>query len=122
MTATTAHANDAGSVSNVSGYVTVTNADGEVKRLKDGDKLNSGDIINTGNDSGVLISLANGETITLGALASYSVGQSDDSGNGAFAQRSLGGNSPTLSTATSAGGGVIEDAPTTPAPGGSPTN
>lgn len=112
------------SVSEVTGYVTVTDKDGKVKRLEAGDKLEDGTVINTGNDSGVSILLANGETVTLGALSSYTLGKGYGS-TGGFAQRSLGGNTPTLSTSTTAGGvigGVGDDAPTTPGDGGSPTN
>lgn len=113
------------SVSDVSGYVTVTNKDGDVKRLKAGDSLKDGEVVNTGNDSGISILLASGETLTLGAQSSYTVGGSVGSGD-KFAHRSLGGNAPTLSTSTTAGGtiGGVDgvDAPTTPGDGGSPTN
>lgn len=111
------------SVSGLTGYATVTNADGEVKRVANGDELNEGDVLNTGADSAVSIVLANGETLTIGQLESYTVSESvakNSSAGDGFAQRSLNTKSPSLSTATSAGGGI--SAPTTPAPGGSPTN
>jgi len=137
------------SIGIVTGYVTATSADGEVKRVKDGEELKEGDVINTGNESKVSIVLANGETITLGPLDSYTVGQIANKGSGGtFAPRSLTNKSPTLSTATSAGGGISDPnaapvttppavtpdpvvtpdpdpapdpTPTTPPPGGSPT-
>lgn len=112
----------AASISNLSGYVTATSADGEVRRLVDGDKLMEGDVLNTGNESSVLITLNSGEIIKLGELANYTIDAVQDAkkDTDVFAQRSLINKSPTLSTATSAGGGI--SAPTTPTPGGSPTN
>jgi len=115
----------AATVESVSGYVTVTSPDGEVKRLKSGDALEDGHVINTGNNSGIEIKLPSGESITLGSLASYTVGkEASTSSGGSFAQRSLGGKSPTLSTATSAGGGFSSTNQPSPTPGsgGSPTN
>ena len=117
VTASSSFAEGAINVEAVVGYVTVTNADGEVKRLKSGDTVENGDIITTGEESSVSIILANGKTITLGASQTYTVGKNSDDGNGAFAPRSLSTGSPTLSTATSAGG-----TSTTPEDGGSPTN
>jgi len=112
-------------VASVSGYVTVTDSEGETKRLKDGDKVEAGSVINTGSGSGVIITLPDGKVVNLGELDSFAVtpGAGDGSG-GAFAQGSFSSKpgSPTLSTATSAGGGVNNGAPTTPQPGGSPTN
>ena len=123
LATTVSHANQSGTVSSVSGYVTVTTPDGEVRRLKAGDKVNDGDVINTGDNSSAVIELDNGEKITLGAVQSYALGQPVAAGKGEnFANRSLGGKSPTLSTSANAGGGTSEGAPTTPAPGGSPTN
>ncbi len=93
-------------VGDISGYVTATNKDGEVKRLKSGDTLNEGDVVNTGNDSSVTI-LTDGGTVlaSLGALASYAI-NSELATSDKFAPRTLNGKSPTLSTGTSAGGGI----------------
>ncbi|RBP52947.1 hypothetical protein [Arenicella xantha] len=112
----------AASIESLIGYVTATNSNGEVKRLTDSDTLNEGDVLNTGSASSISITLANGDLIQLGELDTYTVGAADDTKNkgGSFAQRSLNKKSPTLSTAISAGGGVA--VPTTPAPGGSPSN
>jgi hypothetical protein len=108
------------STSVVSGYVTATSTDGQVTRVESGDEHEAGVQITTGENSSVSIVLANGEVVEVGPLSTYIVGksaESDDKGDG-FAKRSLNSKSPTLSTATSAGGGI---APTTPSPGGSPT-
>lgn len=112
----------AASINNVAGYATVTTANGDTKRLAEGDELMEGDILNTGANSSASITLANGEVIQLGELATYTVGAVAGTNNesGVFAQRSLSTKSPTLSTATSAGGGI--SAPTTPTEGGSPSN
>ncbi len=115
---------DSASASDVSGYVTVTDKNGQVKRVQTGDKLEDGDVINTGNDSGVAILLADGSTVTLGPQSNYTIGDSDSYGGG-LAQRPLSGNSPTLSTSITAGGAINsigEEAPTNPGDGGSPTN
>jgi hypothetical protein len=109
----------ADSVGAITGYATVTSANGDTKRLKLGDTLEVGDVVNTGNESSITIVLANGTTITLGSLQTYTVVKgSDGGGDNGFAPSSLSSKSPTLSTATSAGGSVE----TTPDPGGSPTN
>ena len=118
VTAGAALAAQAGSADAVVGYVTVTNTNGDVKRLNDGDTLEVGDVVTTGEDSSVSIVLANGETITLGASQSYTLVKGSDGGDGGFAGRSLSSKSPSLSTATSAGGSVE----ITPDAGGSPTN
>jgi hypothetical protein len=135
-------ANEASAITAITGYVTVTALNGDTKRLALGDKLKNGDVVNTGNESSVSITLANGEVVTLGGLARYTVGGQNDAGGGAFANRSLSDKSPTLSTATSAGGGIVQDnevppvtptppapvdppaptPPTTPPPGGSPSS
>lgn len=119
ITASSSFADEAGQADAVVGYVTVTNSDGEVKRLKDGDSLEYGDIINTGEESSVTIVLASGETITLSALQTYTVAKGAGTGDDGspYAERSLSTGSPTLSTATSAGGTSV-----TPGDGGSPTN
>ena len=117
VTAGASLAAQAGTVGTVVGYVTVTNANGDTKRLKDGDTLEIGDVITTGDDSSATFVLANGETITLGASQTYTVAKSSD-GDSPFAGRPLSNKSPSLSTATSAGGSVE----TTPDAGGSPTN
>lgn len=105
----------AATITSLSGYVTVTDADGNVRRLKEGDTLEVGHIINTGNDSTVSITLSNGDIITLNSLGNYTVPGHNDPGNnngGAFAQRTLSAGSLNLSTGTSAGG----TSPTTPNP------
>jgi len=102
----------------VSGYVTKTSDNGEKKRLAPEDHLIDGNIITTGENSSVLLLLANGQTITLGPLASYTVGQKvvGNGISGGVGAVSSAAASPTLSTATSAGGGI------TPDDGGSPIN
>jgi len=106
-----AFAEDTNSIDAVSGYVTVTSSNGDVKRSKPGDTLKEGDIITTGADSSASIILADGSVVNISELSSYTIGK--DQG-GKFAPRSLSTNSPTLSTATSAGGGVIDEVtPTT---------
>jgi len=114
----------AATVGSATGYVTATTIDGQVKRVAVGDKLVPGEVINTGNESEVTLTLANGEVITLGPLASYKITGADSGNGAAFGQRGLNSNSPVLSTATSAGGGIIDstDTPTTPPTGGSPVN
>ncbi len=114
---------DTHSANEVSGHVTATSADGSVKRLKSGDEVEDGDVINTGTESNVSITLANGEIVAVGPLSTYIVGESAKGTGGAFANISSNTKSPSLSTATSAGGGIDnQDAPTTPPTGGSPTN
>ena len=108
-------ANEAGAITAITGYATVTTSNGDTKRLALGDKLENGDVVNTGNESGVSITLANGEVVVLGGLASYTVGGQNDADGGTVGNRSLSNKSPTLSTATSAGGG-IEVPPVTPTP------
>lgn len=124
--AQTSLAQDAGTISAVDGYVTVTSANGETKRVEAGDTVQNGDVVNTGNESAATIVLANGKTITLGSLDSYTVNGGPANGEGdSVAPTSLNNTTPTLSTATSAGGSLItptDDAPTTPTEGGSPTN
>lgn len=111
-------ANNIVSFTDLSGYVTVTTADGDVKRLKKGDTLNEGDVINTGDDSSVTVTLDSGEVVTLGGNDTFRVPSPRQSAGSSFAQRSSGTKLPTLSSPTSAGGG----ASTTPGAGGSPTN
>ncbi len=111
-------------IGSVEGHVTVTMPNGEVKRLEAGDTVEAG-ILNTGNNSSASLTLANGEVINLGSLASYTIGGSNEVGNNgpSFGQRSLSAKSPTLSTATTAGGAIGQDNPsTTPGSGGSPSN
>lgn len=139
-------ANEAGAITAITGYATVTASNGDTRRLALGDKLENGDVVDTGNESSVSITLANGEVVKLGGLASYTVGGQNNADGGTFANRSLSKKSPTLSTATSAGGGIVQDnetptppvpvdpptpvdppaptppAPTTPPPAGSPTS
>jgi len=126
ITTNIAIAADTNSTSAVSGYVTVTSIDGDTKRVSFGDKFNDGDVINTGSESSISIALANGEVITIGALSSYTIGKNTAINNkvGGFANRSLSTKSPTLSTATSAGGIITPDAPAPtvpPAPAPAPT-
>jgi len=115
-------AEETAKISAISGYVTVTSSDGEVRRLKDGDTIKEGDVINTGEDSTVTITLANGEIVNLGSSVVYNFGQASSETEGAFAKRSFTTGSPVLSTATSSGGGINDNTPTTPGIGGSPTN
>lgn len=116
-------ANNEASIHSLSGFVTITEQNGDVRRAQPTDKLHVGDTINTGNESQIIFILGNGKRVELGSLESYTIKESDKDQNSGeiFAGRSLSNKSPTLSTATSAGGGVA-DAPTTPAPGGSPTD
>ena len=120
------YADQAATIDSLSGHVTVALTNGDVKLLKEGDTIESG-VLNTGSDSSISLTLSNGEVVTLGSLATYTLNASYDSTDKglAFAQRSLSSGSPTLSTATSAGGAINQDTdvpPTTPAPGGSPSN
>lgn len=120
VSASSAFANSTtASIDNITGYATVTTANGDVKRLANGDTLNEGDVLNTGSESSASITLANGDVIKLGEKDTYTIAGTSSEG-GTFAQRSLSTKQPTLSTATSAGGGVA--APVTPMPGGSPSN
>lgn len=122
----TSFAEEAGKIEAFTGFVTVTNSDGEVRRLKPEDTFEDGDIISTGEESSVTFVLANGETITLGASETYTIAQSSDDSYGSegkFAKRPLSSKSPILSAG--AGGDLSQgiDAPaTTPGVGGSPTN
>ncbi|MFT6032318.1 MAG: hypothetical protein ACI854_000847 [Arenicella sp.] len=120
LIASTSFAGEVGSVGEVVGYATVVSAGGEVRRLKSGDKLEEGDVINAGSDSSVVITLNNGEVVTIGPQASYTIAYTNAGNGGAFAKQSLGNgsSSPTLATGSSAGG----SAPVTPGDGPSPTN
>ena len=104
-------------ISAISGFVTATNVDGEVRRLKSGDPLEHGDVITTGEDASASISYNDGTAISLNALASHTINYGS-TGGGAFVQRTLGAGSTKLSTATSAGG--TTSVPTNPGSGGTP--
>jgi hypothetical protein len=103
-------------ISTISGFVTATNVDGEVRRLKSGDALEHGDVITTGEDASASISYNDGTTISLNALASHTISYGNADG-GAFVQRTLSAGSKKLSTATSAGGSI--SVPTDQGSGGS---
>ena len=117
------------SASAVSGYVTVTSSDGSTRRVNVGDEFQDGDIIATGEGSSATIVLADGTVINLDESSTYKIGgdssggdDDDVGGGGGYGDGdttppgSATSKSPTLSTATSAGGG-ISDGPV----GGSPT-
>lgn len=112
------------SVNSLAGYVTITEKNGDIKRLAELDSLSEGGIVTTGSKSSISITLANGEIIELGESDTYTIPAGENTDNNAFAQRSLSKKSPTLSTATSAGGRIETQspAPTVPTPGGSPSN
>ena len=62
ISATSAFAKDnTASIDNLTGYATVTDVNGDVKRLANGDTLNEGDVLNTGAGSAVSITLASGK-------------------------------------------------------------
>jgi hypothetical protein len=107
------------SITAISGFVTATNADGEVRRLKTGDALEHGDVITTGDGASASISYSDGSTTNLNALESHTVNYGNADG-GAFAQRTLGAGATNLSTATSAGGTTSTSVPTNPGSGGTP--
>ena len=107
-----------GSVDSVSGYVTATNKNGEVRRLNKGDTLQDGDVINTGNESSITITLSNGDKVVLGALKSYTV-ISGNLNTGGLANSTLNGQAQASPLTGTTAGGV---APTTPDSGGSPIN
>ena len=90
-------------ISAISGFVTATSVNGDVRRLKSGDPLEHGDVITTGEGASASISYDDGSNINLDALASHTISYGN-TGGGAFVQRTLGAGSTKLSTATSAGG------------------
>jgi len=97
-------------VSDVNGYVTVTDSEGNVRRLSKDDEISPGDIINTGNASSVNITLADGQVLVLGELRSYTYAPtltgpaSNLAGGGSNNGKSLSNSSSSLSTSVSAGG------------------
>jgi len=105
-----------GTVSSVNGYATVTDSDGNVKRLKEGDSINIGDVINTGSTSSLEITLSDGQVISIGELASFTFSNAAiaasiadaDLGSGSSGTASLGQGSSSLSAAVSAGGSPVE--------------
>lgn len=98
--------------SNIYGHATVTNSNGDTRRLNVGDTINEGDVINTGKDSGVELTLPNGKVVALGELQKlvYSSTIADQLpivsklSSGASLSKST---SP-ISAGTSAGGSPIE--------------
>lgn len=108
---------DHATISAISGFVTATSIDGEVRRLKNGDPLEHGDVITTGEGASASISYDDGSRISLTALASHTIDYGN-TGDGAFVQRTLGAGSTKLTTATSAGG--TTSIPTNPGSGGTP--
>jgi len=107
-------------VSSVSGYATITDSNGEVRRLKEGDTVDEGDKISTGNDSSLQLILSNGKVFTLGALENFTFSQAAasnlaSSGSGSAPanlsgknSKSLSRSSSSLSAAVSAGGSPVE--------------
>ena len=109
ITAGVVMAADSATVQSVSGYVTTLSDNGEKKRLKSGDQLDEGQTVYTGENSSALLLLSNGQTITLAPLSSYAIGEKIvgngiSGGTGSVSSTPA---SPTLSTATSAGGSPV---------------
>jgi len=112
-----------GTVTSVSGYVTVTDNNGKVLRLQEGDKVKEGNIINTGKDSSLTLLLQNRQIITLGALETLTLtpkisansgyisstgGSSGSDSSSSSTGSNLSKGSSSLSAAVSAGGSPVQ--------------
>jgi len=105
-------------VNSIAGYATVTDANGKVRRLKEGDTISEGDKINTGNNSSLELTLANGESHIIGPLQSFTYSLEAISDlptsstpanlSSAKSGKSLSRGSSSLSAAVSAGGSPVE--------------
>lgn len=112
----TVHAQNGATVSSINGYATVTDSEGNVKRLKSGDAIKEGDIISTGSSSSLELTLADGRIVSIGELASFKFNadaiaglpSADNLGSGSTGTVKLTEGSTSLSAAVSAGGSPVE--------------